>query len=194
MGAEWSRETPGELEGPRADGGRGGTGGAPVTAASASEDERTRVGRNGTQCHRKPALGLPAPASRSPGRQDVRPRPRPAPSLSAAALSDMTSDYRHRSRARWLPLPNWAIILTNVSLWVSRWQKNRSPLCPPRTALRPPPSLAPPWRSAFSSHAAGSLTCWPRGPCRAAGQRGRRQVSPHGLSAAGNARVQTALV
>lgn len=156
---------------------------------SAREWEETAPSVIGSQ-----RWGSPPRPHGSPGRQDVRPRPHPAPSLSAAALSDMTSDYRHRSRAHWLPLPNWAIILTNVSLWVSRWQKNRSPLCPPRTALRPPPSPAPPWRSAFSSHAAGSLTCWPRGPCRVAGQRGRRQVSPHGLSAAGNARVQTAFV
>lgn len=186
---------PGSSKGPGLmEAGAGHGGGEPVTAASASEDERRRVGRNGAQRHRKPALGLPAPASREPRPARRSSPPPPAPSLSAAALSDMTSDYRRRSRARWLPLPNWAIILTNVSLWVSRWQKNRSPLCPPRTALRPPPSPAPPWRSAFSSHAVGSLTCWPRGPCRAAGQRGRRQASPHRFSAAGNARVQTALV
>lgn len=40
-------------------------------------------------------------------------------SLSCSSLSDITSNYTDCSHARELSLPNWVIILTNVSLWRS---------------------------------------------------------------------------
>lgn len=112
------------------------------------EEEEAALG-----CPGKPELGLAQPRPRrEPWKTEifvpVPPHTSLTSALSCSSLSDITSDYTRGSRTHRLSLPNWAIMLTNVSLWSSRRQRipdtllTDRALLPVSGAFPPSPSLA----------------------------------------------------